>query len=111
MAENNRSMRRAFRSVVFFLPILVSVSIAQKHEEDLLGQLYHEIIRSAPKGEGADSMLPELEHEQLPDAVKLQGEGILTGKNSERLSQEIESMVREANERHNESVRFMIDTK
>lgn len=102
---------RTFYGLFPILLVAAYGSFAQEHKTDLLNQLYNEIVNSAPGGEGADSMQPKLNHEMTQEGMSPRAVDVSSDKNTERLSKEIESMVKEANERHSEAVRFMLDTK
>lgn len=99
-----------FRGIISILLSVVFGAAAQEHETDLLNKLYNEIVSSIPKNAGSDSMIPGLTREVQQENSQLP-EKAAPDNSSERLSREIESMVQEANDRHDDAVRFMLDTK
>ena len=86
-----------------------SIVVAQNRESDLLNQLYHEIVSAAPHGTGADSMAPLSPNESPQNVGYVVPEHNSGDKTVEQLRQEIEAMVRDAHNGHNDAVRFMLE--
>jgi len=87
---------------------LAPMALAGENNQDVLNQLYREIISSSPdvKSFKMDSM-----HASVKTAPPDPGAASVADAASERLKKEIDKIVRDARLRHSNTVKFMQDGK
>ena len=95
------------------LPCLApSLTIAGDNDQEILNQLYREIVNSSPAGNSIKidtirSLGKALSRD--PEATPLSNK--IPDPASERLSKEIEKIVQDATIRHSDAVKFIQDSK
>ncbi len=85
---------------------------AADNDQEILNQLYREIINSSPAGKSVkmDSMRT-IGKIISPDPAAASPSEIISDPVSERLEKEIEKIVQDAKIRHSDAVKFMQDAK
>jgi hypothetical protein len=110
--STNTSLGRIFSACFIILQCLAPMSEAADNDQEVLNQLYQEIISSFPAGKSVkmDSMRTHgaiilADPREAPTSEKI------TDPVSERLEKEIENIIRDAKIRHSDAVKFMQDAK
>ncbi|MBN1578119.1 MAG: hypothetical protein JW913_16275 [Chitinispirillaceae bacterium] len=113
MALNSKKNGRGgiCRHLLFILFCTVTFVAAQEGNDDLLNQLYKEIVNSVPESGGIDSMKPGIQREPIKNAAESLPLKDTDDEVSERLKEQIEAMMQDAHERYDDAVKFIIDTK
>jgi hypothetical protein len=107
-----RSGGGLFSGCIVALAGSIAAALAADNDQEILNQLYQEIISSAPSGKTAkrDSLRSPLKppsggREIAPPPEKL------PELPSERVKQEIEKIVQDAKIRHSDAIKFIQDSK
>jgi hypothetical protein len=101
----------------FFIGIVLlqgrtAVAIAGDNDQEILNQLYQEIVSSSDAAK-----VPKIDSLRTPGKVFSNDKTIappsdkITGLSSEKLTQEIEKIIKDAKIRHSDAVKFLQDPK